>query len=343
MSMRLFFWMLGLLAGINTPAFALTQVDLYGVTVEVADLSAETREAAQLEGFRIVARRLAGQRDWQVGLASDALQQAASQTLAEFAYTPEEPPRLQLRFTPGLVEAWLQEQGVAVWQNPRAEALAWVVVSSGGRRTLLTADSTADVRLRLADAAQDWGLALKFPEREQAMALTTSDIWGFFEGAIRSASQPIAADLVLVVRLDDRAGSWQGDWRLLDSLETFASDRFTAASQAQGMQALASGVAAALSSRYAVDPRSDTRESLQIQVSDLHDYEDYAECMDWLSSLPVVADLTPVRLLDRNLDLQLTLQGSIQQFERFAALQPRWERVAGGSDGSYVFRWQAAD
>ncbi|WP_226801771.1 DUF2066 domain-containing protein [Alkalilimnicola sp. S0819] len=314
---------------------------LFDVRVPVANGGAQAREQAMPAALEQVLARLTGQG----GLAADErlrdLLPRAGRYVQRYSYEQGEddaPPTLRLSFDDRALRAALAERQVPVWQQGKPAVLAWVAVEQGRERDLLGGEDDPALRQAMREAARDYGLALLFPllDLEDRRSIRVSDVWGGFADSVLTASRRYEASAVLSARLNqDRAGRWQGAWRLYLGGEAAAAWQSRGESAqgalADGMRGLAQGFAA----RYAVVP-GQREERLRLRVEAVSQASDYAWLQQRLAEVPGVSGVGLARAEGRDLEFELALDLAPERvlgtLDRVPWLR-RQEVQAGGTAG----------
>ncbi|MCV6613044.1 MAG: DUF2066 domain-containing protein [Amphritea sp.] len=293
-----------------------------------------------------------------------ALQQPAA-LMQQFSYQSTQIPvatgdgrevlgqRLIMEFDPILVDGLLSDAGAAAIGHARPEVLVWLVAQqSSGQRDFLAPDGR--IYSELNGLALQRGLPVVAPLYDLAdqQALALSDIWGFFEAPIRTASNRYQPDAVLVGRLiQSERGGWQTEWQLYsDSQVRTLQPGGSLSQQLQGvMDETADQVLATLSSsgfRY-------QETGLQLEVVNINSIADFLQLTAYVRQLPPVESALVSQVNNDRVIFRVEMQGGIETLEQAVRLNPRMSlmpRLSGdralgngtADDGAsgISYRWQ---
>jgi len=214
--------LLGLL--LSGEGLAARVAGLYETEIPVAGSEAAQRNRAIGDALKQVLTKVTGSRKLNRLKGIDKLHKQAPGYVLQYSYRMDsaadgEPAQRYLRvsFDPGAINRLLQQQGLPVWSENRPTILIWLGSEQKGRRSLLQPDPESPVVAGMQQAARERGLPILFPlmDLEDQAQLQVADLWGDFEGNIRTASERYSPDMILtgrLVQVDKRL--WRGQWRL---------------------------------------------------------------------------------------------------------------------------------
>lgn len=347
------FW---LLVSAST-ASGVTVDGLYRATVPVAGEQDEQIEAGYRAGLEQVLIRVSGDRDvmGREGMTAklENIESLLASWQVEEGAAGEE--RLQMAFSPGAVNGLLADVGSRVWGANRPLTLAWIAVQDGGDRGLLveTGESSEQGWSALIQAqAEQRGLPLVLPSADRtADRRLLSDVWGQFMGQVARASSGIEHDLLAVVRISQRNGSWQASWlyqgRGIEQSQSVAAD-----TQEALAGAMIDAWASELASRFAVSGgRIETGPYVRLVVEGVSSPADYAAIKQSLVRLNPVESVGAISVSPGRIVFRVEHAGEVAQLQQNIALDDRFRPLTGGSEAAseessgntapmLFYRWQ---
>jgi uncharacterized protein len=303
------FWVVGPLWAQATAVSA-----LYEAQVSVSNQGEAERTAAVKAALRQVLLKVVGNRPALSQISLDPLLEKAPTLVQQFRYQRVEEKEgealtLWVRFDPSSVDQALRQQALPVWGKVRPTLLLWVAVEEGRNRYLLDASTASPAVGMLKMQAQVRGIPVIFPLWDLAdqSQLAFTDIWGNFSDAIGAASDryPAAAQLVGRV-LHRQAGDWQARWTLYGMREMH---NWTVYGELE--QVLRAGVDAAadvIAARVAPITGNASSFPVQVNVSDVTSYGDYARLSSYFSNLNQIVAIQPAQLSRAGAEVRFTLE-----------------------------------
>jgi len=249
---------------------------------------------------------------------------------------------LRLTFEPSAIARLLRQAGFPVWGSNRPSVLAWLAVSDGSSRRLLSEQDTSQLPAALNIHAKFRGVPVLYPllDLEDASQLSSAEVWGAFLGRVEQASARYKPDVVLSGRIQqDPMGRWLGFWsyQLDDNWREFDNSGF---SEDELMADMVDHLVDDLAARYALDS---SRGSILVSVDGIDDLDDYAQVSQYLESLAPVLNSAVVAVSGRELRLRLVTEGQSQQLIEIIQLDDKMLLVSDGSlirgDGALHYRW----
>ncbi len=306
-------------------------VDLYQVTVPVADDSPQARQEAMRAALRQVLERAAG-RPLPGGKTAKKVLDHAEDLVQQFRYLEASPEaggpgggrRLQVSFDSEGVSRALQTLGLAPWEGGRPTLLLWLALDDQGhgQRRLADPERDADLWRRAKEAAAARGFQLLAPlmDLEDRRALTAADLWLGQAERIRTASGRYGDVVPLVARLTRLGKGWRGRWLMLLGDSTREFER----SGADAGEALEKGLARAtdlLAARYR--PAADGEAGVvQVRLMGLRTVDDYARARKLLQSLDLVRSLMPLSARGDEIVWRLEVRGGPEALARRLDQEP---------------------
>lgn len=314
-------------------------VGLFDARISVEGGGADERQEATRTGLEQVLERITGRRDVLEEPEAKELLENAERYLQQYGYDQvrDEEGRverlLNLRFDGGAIERALVERNIPVWSpEDRPRTLVWLAVDRGDGRELIGGDRGQAEQQLLRQSAAGHGLPVLLPlmDLEDQQAIRTSDLWGGFRDPIRAASERYRTEAVLVGRLSERNGRWQGRWLLFwnnDTHEITASDESLDAIMAAGVK----GASGYLAQRLAGVPATGAGGVVYIRFEGMNELAEYAWAQQLFENTRGVVRADPYRIYDEFTDFRLQLDTDADRVLR--ALQDS-RRVAEAEVGS---------
>ena len=187
------------------------------------------------------------------------------------------------------------------------------------------------------------GVPLQLPLHDLAdsAALRPADVQQRVVSMLLPASERYATEHMVSVSLGQQVnGEWAGDWSYFfrDSPTT---RRIVAASPEEFMRQGADLVAGEMASRYAVLPNRSAPGEVQVHVSGISSYADYADIVSWLERLELVDAVRVRGLTGGRLELGLDGQADAGQLAALIALNRHLVAVAEPLPGwPLEYQWQ---
>lgn len=311
-----------------TAVRAETVSNLYEAESPVVGQGSEARAEGIRDAFARVLVKVSGDRGLLSNPEIDKLLQRASSYVQQYRYrmlqeesAPSEadkPDRLLwVRFDERAVNRLLRQNGVPVWGDTRPTVLVWLGEELGAARSLLSLEQRARLKATLQYAADARGLPVLLPlmDVEDRSALPVSDLWGGFESDIRRASDRYQPDVILVGKLRNVGGGWQGEWTLYLPDKT---NRWQARAESElSLAALGLQQATdALALRFAPQQVSEGITKVRIRIHGLSQLADYVLVRDYLQSLAMIEQLDLLAADLDTLSFLARIQGGREVLER---------------------------
>ncbi|MGO3405874.1 DUF2066 domain-containing protein [Marinomonas sp.] len=213
------------------------------------------------------------------------------------------------------IDRFLSQHNLPVWGEDRPSVLVWAVSEDRGVRQLSGANAPSDLLNNLAASAAMYGVPIYAPliDSVDKSAISSADVWGFFEGSISKASKRYQTDAVAAIRVADYAGSLSGS--LLVLLSDGSSQRFTLSGDS--LSALTDQASAAMakvfSTRYAAVRNNQAESRMTVQVSGINSYSALNTVQTYLERVGVVRDVSVVGAKDDVVLFSIAINGSKQK------------------------------
>ena len=354
------------------PAWGADADNLFQVAIPVvSQASAERAKAASL-GLRKVLIRMSGSSD---AIDTDTVHQAYSQAqnyIEQFHYEPFVPHSttrvedrdatelLVMTFSRSVIERLLREADKPYWPPNRPGVLVWLVTDSATQGKVLVNDRDNAVVSGLLEGARDRGLQIRLPllDLEDRLALPAGQLWQLEEGAILAASERYDADTLLVGRFSRTSrGQWLSTWQFFHRGENREFDVRSDSGVELGIDAM-NPLADHLANLYAISPSEHGTPDLVVQLTDIENFGQYRQALDYLRGLALVSDLELRAVRGDTLLLYVQTGGGLDMLRNAFALDgklrpaptvatdveaemPPWLRVQEGTPENPVsFVWQ---
>lgn len=336
--------------GLALLAPASLALDLYQVSVPVADQSQSARRGAERKALELVLERLTGdsqalerdeiraalQRPQDYFQRSGYARMRDRELIAEY---PDAQWMLEMQADRAAVLGLLSEARLPAWTGRRPEVLVIMLLEDErGDRDLL--EPTATEIRTLRRAARELALPVSVPmlDLEDRLQADLGALWAHFPDAAAPFVQRYRPDAVLTVRLyQDADGAWRSDWQ-----GEIAGRQLQGSSELDAREAigplLVRELMQSFTERYAlrVGAGADEGEWLWLQVDGLSDTHAYAGMMGYLDGLSAVATVRLVEVQGSSVLLQIQSADAIPRLLEMLRLEQRLapadapESVGGG-------------
>lgn len=241
------------------------------------------------------------------------------------------PYLLDVVFSSSAVNSKMTNFGVPIWGSTRPSLLFWVVMQDvGGRRLLGTADDSY-VGAALNAAARQ-GLPVFFPvvDLEDMSSVDVNEVWGLYPEAVEVGANRYAPDLNILVKYKASAlvsnASIELDWAF-NLKGILYTGTVVGDNSLNAWAELIDELSMILSSRYAVRQSSDLQQGLMnIEVSGVESFADYAELETYLLALPTVKNRSLLWVKGSRVSYALDLKGQRAQFFEYVDLGNKMRR-----------------
>ncbi len=334
------------------PVFGLPIVGLYQQRVAVADESNRERNRAYELAFRRMIVKVTGV---EARLEHPRIRAAAANAgdfVQAFAYATEAAAGpiagqryLEVQFSAPLINQLLSEADIPVWDSNRPSVLVWMVLQDvAGQRSLLSPETAPEIIEYMRRFSEERGLPIIFPllDIEDRRNLPADAIWTQDELAIRAASNRYDPDSILAGRLLFTAtGEFVGLWQFLFMGETEVFDGF--ATEIEDYLAVPLGrITRNLAGYFALVPGGPGEQSVRLRVDGVRNFADYTALVDYVRGIGLVQNAEVVSVDGERLELELGLQGSMEQLFNLIALDRDLLPISGGDSAAESllhYRW----
>ncbi|MRI35350.1 hypothetical protein EOPP23_20535 [Endozoicomonas sp. OPT23] len=323
---------------VTTPALAAKVADLYQVSVPVTSQNQKARDEALGRALSEIIVKVTGRKE---ALALPEIESAlreAQKFVQSFSYdrdSSQSPSQLELkaRFDPRAVNQLLRDNDQAIWDANRPDTLVWIAVEKNRKRTIEKDNPDSEWTNALKFTMSERSLPVTFPllDFEDETTISTIDVWGLFADRIKQASSRYGSESILAGRLRQTGDRYNG--RLILLFKNHKVDaEITDLSPEELSIAVANLVGTTLSEHYGVKSGL-IDASPKLVVENVQSTKDYAGVVQYLSDLTAVRDVTVTRIKGSRIELELKIDGTVDQLKDFIGLgrklQPSEELPSG--------------
>lgn len=337
-------------------ALGLPVSGLYEQRVAVENESLAERNRAYQVAFRRMILKVTGDERWlEAARIRDASGNAGDYVQA-FAYTTEETARrvagmaagqryLEVQFSAPLIDQLLAAENIPVWGGNRPSVLVWMVLQdASGQRSLLNAETGAEIIEHMRHFGEERGLPIIFPllDLQDRRDLPVDAIWAQDELVIKTASNRYDPDSILTGRLLFTAtGELVGLWQFQFMGETQTFDGFDSELESYLNQPLAR-VTRHLAGYFALVPGGRSERSVRLRVDGVRDFAAYAALIEYVRGIGLVQAADIVSVDGERLELSLDLRGAADQLHDLISLDRDLLPISGGESADppiLHYRW----
>ena len=308
---------------------------LYDARVPVPDQQLISRQHGANQGLIEVIQKVSG---FTVPAENEVIIKAleiADQYLYQYSYEAVQkdewdtsiPPGsswLKMRFEAQSIQRIIKAANLPLWGNNRPTVLLWLIKEERGRSVLI--DGLDDsVSKAVANASQVRGVPVVLPvyDLEDSIRLPQESVWGLFSSSILEASKRYDAESVMAARVyRNSKGNWVGQWRFYFKEREFNYEFETQELSQQVLSGL-SASAEVLANTFAIKPNDARGDVLAIKVSNIKNLKQYAALVNYLEDLTITKKVFVAGIKGNDMDLQLTLSGSLSQLKQVLALDKK--------------------
>lgn len=348
-----------LVVAVTAPVHAQDPSTFYEATVPVTSQSVDERRRAAGEALLQVLTRMSGEKYVGDNIYVAETLPNATRYIEQFQYKQiaSESLRAQgyrdlilIKFSPTFVYRIINEAGLPFWSENRPNTIIWLVEDSlENGKTMLNSQSDAAVIGGLESAAFQLGLPVSFPllDLEDRLNVSPEEIWEIDESAIKEASERYRADVILVGRysVTSRGELWS-IWQFFHAGSSQSYDvRVDTMDQAyadmMGEQVL-SPLADFLSDLYAIQPQTEAKGRLVVDLHNIRNFADYRGALDYLRNTAAIKDVQVASVSKDSMRLLLDSQANLDRLLSVFALNGRLHPIETQVAQQDVPIWQQA-
>jgi hypothetical protein len=321
------FWVCIAALCLGEAAAALTRTEMYQAMAPVADRSEAAQTAAFQNAMKTVLIRVTGRRNADEDPALSSLVSNARRYVQQYRGAADS--QLWVAFDGPAIERWLTQNGQPLWGNERPTTLVLVAVQSGAQTgSVIATEDSSDLKSAIDGAAALRGLPLVWPSSGELQkfhidfaAVNSGSPSTFVEIARRMGS-----DGVLIGRASGASANANVRWtHLFQDRSSEYSGTLEGVNRAADLYA---GMFAASGGLVPVD----------IEVSGLNDFKDYAWVESHLESLSFIARVSVESLSGDTVRFRLSTRGGLDSLQRALSLNGRLQPLAAGESGIQRFQ-----
>jgi hypothetical protein len=321
------FWVCIAALCLGEAAAALTRAEMYQAIAPVADRSEAAQTAAFQNAMKTVLIRVTGRRNADEDPALSSLVSNARRYVQQYRGAADS--QLWVAFDGPAIERWLTQNGQPLWGNERPTTLVLVAVQSGAQTgSVIATEDSSDLKSAIDGAAALRGLPLVWPSSGELQkfhidfaAVNSGSPSTFVEIARRMGS-----DGVLIGRASGASANANVRWtHLFQDRSSEYSGTLEGVNRAADLYA---GMFAASGGLVPVD----------IEVSGLNDFKDYAWVESHLESLSFIARVSVESLSGDTVRFRLSTRGGLDSLQRALSLNGRLQPLAAGESGIQRFQ-----
>ncbi len=327
------------------------RIDLYRVSLPIADNSSDTREAAFRDGLEALMVRLTGKRYFNIGehisLRPESILGLVQQYRYQFDNFGDDSKKIEILYDSSAVHALLQKAELSLWNEERPSLLLWLVVQEGGERRLVT-DSETSVwvgALKARAALRGLPIILPLGDIEDAQNVDVSELWGgFYQKTVR-ASERYQADMVLVGKLRADGLAWQSDWSLFSDYPR-VDWQLTNDSQSKLLEEVVDSLLEPLAQRFLMPISQTGRGRVLLEVSGVNKLSEVDELMNQLRGLSPVANAVIHKARATKIQINLIVDGNktnlLRALEKLSQLESASHIQTIDPEVDLHYRWVAS-
>ena len=302
--------------------------NLFYAEVEIADESAEARQASIASALHKVLIKLTGDSKIKSHKGVSGLLKNSPDYVSQYRYRVEEVSGdaqqedgtqqlvkyIQIQFDKTAVDRSLRALGITTWESSRPELLLWLTYEQQGKPRLLDTEALPQAIPLLQQAAGDRGLLLQLPmmDLQDQASLSGADVWSGNEQAIKQASGRYPHDVILTARITgNEGGKWNGSWILYNRDEPREFTR-SGDDLAHVLRRGMDRAADLLAEIYAPAVTGETSDPVSVRILQVDTAGDYARVMDLFRQLGGVSRVTVKSMQNDVLLLEVRIRGGIQ-------------------------------
>ncbi len=286
----------------STTGGAAVLEDLYTASATLSGRGNSAQNAAFQGAMRDVLARVTGRRDAADLETLKPLVNGAARYVRSFQAAPG--GQLAISFDGSAIEAAIDQAGLPYWSPERPLTLVWLAVDrGGGRRSLVTANSSSDEQRQLERVARQRGIPLAWPSASDDLRSVQDAAWNGSHGALLGAARRYGADGVLIGRASLVAGQWAVRWTFQGAGMSFVQDG--------DLETGAHEAADRYASIYASRTAGQRSEQL-VTITGIDSLEAYAHAQRALQRLEAVRGLNLREVGAGQVTFEVTLRGDPQ-------------------------------
>lgn len=208
-----------------TPCVAVPVDNLYNVVIQVTDNTIETRNQLLPQAFDQMIIRVASSNT----VTSHPEMVLAKKNIDKFInnYFYIETPEaynLNIRFNEQQVNNLLTKIGRKTLGKDRPQTLLWLVFEENGKRNFITHGPQTELAAKIENLSANYGIQILFPlmDLTERLFITEHDVINFNPIPLQQAAERYNSDLMLLGKINNLAGIWHCEWRIVEGDQNVA-------------------------------------------------------------------------------------------------------------------------
>lgn len=311
---------------------------MYQGVVPVLDQSIEARQAALGAALEQVLVRLSGQQ--QVADAAGvahAMRQADSYML-RYGYETRnngnnQQTLLKVQFDESLTKALMRHAQLPMWIVGRPTVMLWVAIEQAGERLVVNPETAPEIADELGREFTRRGLPYVWPTLDiiDYQALSIDELWALDADKLLAATARYGHPVVFAGRVQQGElaidTDWQGHWIMLGQNEQRLLQKGEGLSLAAFSAPAVDDLTDSLAKDYGVQVRGGEVSAVSLAIEGITAFADYQQVLQQLQAMGLVRNVGVSGVDAGRLQLQLQLEGSVEQFVDAMQLQQQLQAV----------------
>lgn len=221
--------------------------------------------------------------------------------------------KVVVNFYPQSIDTFLFEQGAPVWGENRPSVLLWLIEQKQFQRKVAGKQSPSIMLNAIANSANQKGVPINVPLQDTVdrVSLTPSDLWGFFETPIITASQRYQKDAISVFKVTELAEGYEGVLMLLLPSEPAIRVDLQAEDESELANKATQVIAKIFSERYASTKNTGEITPVSIQVTNVANHEVLDKVQAYLANLGIIQNAYPAMINESTVQFTVLLNGDV--------------------------------
>ena len=260
---------------------------------------------------------------------------------------------LKARFNSQAIKTLLAKAGETVWKdNHRPVVLVWLVFENEAGKQLVTGDSGTNFSVLLSNQSLRRGIPFVLPQMdlEDLKNVSLQDVWNVNISILQNEATRYHADAMLVGRVNQANGSWQGLWTLLVGTQRkeWVTRGLTDSKMiAPAIDAIADVLykqSSAAAEASTINESTAQGNTLLLIVNNVKSVTDYTKVLDYLQSIPIISQVDALHVLPKQIVFSLTLRDKPEALQKILnsghSLRPvKATKLVSNSTTGLSYQW----
>lgn len=319
------------------PAWGKQITGLYDAKALVADQQAQSRLAGAQQGLLEVLQKVSG---FPVSAENPVVARSlriADQYLYQFSYAHVEKSEdglpqlkgdwLNMRFEGKAIQRMVKQANLPRWGTNRPTMLVWLAIDDGERQIISDGfDHIAHTAILEGASRRGIPVILPIYDLEDSIKLPMEQLWGMFSEGVLAASERYGAESMLMARVvKTEDGLWTGRWRFHFRDKEYNYEFTEETLDTLVLSGLSAG-AQILANAFALKTNGLAANELRLDILNVGDLNQYAGVVKYLEKLAITKQVAVVAVKNKQVSLDLNLNGSFAQLEQTLALDKKLVR-----------------